>query len=177
MGLHSHQQFEKFFDIELLEQICKESGKYAVLQGKPNPNIIFGEIRVFIGIILVSGINYYTRARSIDDGQSCNSFISKITLVMTQVIKCGIYVHLPTISNQVFLRFFTQYRTCPTMKTWHLFTIVSIMERSCKHRGNLAFRWTLPLFLPVREEKTMRCRKMSFCCSHHVHKMWCWSLR
>lgn len=92
MGLHSHQQFEKFFDIELLEQICKESGKYAVLQGKPNPNIIFGEIRVFIGIILVSGINYYTRVRSIDDGQSCNSFISKIT----QVIKCGIYVHLPT---------------------------------------------------------------------------------
>ena len=60
-----HQQFEKFFDNDLLQHICDESEKYAVFLGKPNPNVTVEELKVFISILLVTGYNYHSQTRSL----------------------------------------------------------------------------------------------------------------
>lgn len=59
-----HEQFEKFFNDDLFQHICEETGKYAIFLGKPNPNITVQELKVFIGILLVSGYNYHSRIRT-----------------------------------------------------------------------------------------------------------------
>lgn len=64
-GISSHEQFEKFFDNNLLEHICDESNKYAVFLGKSNPNITIEELKVFISILLVTGYNYHSRTRTL----------------------------------------------------------------------------------------------------------------
>lgn len=64
-NLSPHQQFEKFFDDKLLKHICKESNKYAIFLGKPNPYITIEEMRVFIGILIVTGYNYHNRVRTL----------------------------------------------------------------------------------------------------------------
>lgn len=61
--LEPHEQFEKFFDDELLQHICDESAKYAALREKPNPNITVNELRVFIAIFIISGYNYHSSFR------------------------------------------------------------------------------------------------------------------
>lgn len=64
-GITPHEQFEKFFDTHLLQHICVESEKYAIFLGKPNPNITVEELKVFISILLVTGYNYHSRARTL----------------------------------------------------------------------------------------------------------------
>lgn len=57
-------QFEKFFDNELLALITNESSKYADYLGKPDPKITIEELKVYIGILVVSGYSVQSRLES-----------------------------------------------------------------------------------------------------------------
>lgn len=63
--LSPYQQFEKFFDDTLLKHICEQSAVYAVGQNRPNPNIVVGELRAFIGILLITGYNYHASFKNL----------------------------------------------------------------------------------------------------------------
>lgn len=56
-NLLPHEQFEKFFDDDLLEHIVNESGRYALFLNMPNPQFTVAELRTFIGILIISGCN------------------------------------------------------------------------------------------------------------------------
>lgn len=60
----SVEQFEKFFDDELLTLIVNESSKYADYLKKPDPQITIEELKVFIGILVVSGYSVQSRLES-----------------------------------------------------------------------------------------------------------------
>lgn len=60
----SIEQFETFFDDELLTLITKQSSKYAEFLGKPDPNITIKELKVYIGILVVSGYSVQSRFES-----------------------------------------------------------------------------------------------------------------
>ncbi|XP_065368939.1 piggyBac transposable element-derived protein 2-like [Calliphora vicina] len=62
-----HQQFEKFFDDAILTHICEQSAIYATEHNRPNPNITVGELRAFIGILIVTGFNYHSNLWSQDE--------------------------------------------------------------------------------------------------------------
>ncbi|XP_065355426.1 piggyBac transposable element-derived protein 3-like [Calliphora vicina] len=53
--LPPYVQFEKFFDDELVQMLCNESNSYAVYSGQENPKISMNEMRVFLGILIVTG--------------------------------------------------------------------------------------------------------------------------
>lgn len=59
-----HEQFEKFFDDELLNMIITQSKEYALHRGKPDPKITVDELRVYIGILIVSGYSVQSRFES-----------------------------------------------------------------------------------------------------------------
>lgn len=63
-GKTSIEQFETFFDDELLTLITKESSMYAECLGKPDPNITIQELKVYIGILVVSGYSVQSRFES-----------------------------------------------------------------------------------------------------------------
>ncbi|XP_049303000.1 piggyBac transposable element-derived protein 3-like [Bactrocera dorsalis] len=73
-----HQQFEKFFDDELLGHICEQSAMYAIGQNRPNPSITVGELRAFIGILVITGYNYHANFRNLwsQDEDIRNSLVS-----------------------------------------------------------------------------------------------------
>ncbi|XP_039956608.1 piggyBac transposable element-derived protein 3-like isoform X2 [Bactrocera tryoni] len=73
-----HQQFEKFFDDELLGHICEQSAMYAIGQNRPNPNIIVGELRAFICILVITRYNYHANFRNLwsQDEDIRNSLVS-----------------------------------------------------------------------------------------------------
>ncbi|XP_036341576.1 piggyBac transposable element-derived protein 3-like, partial [Rhagoletis pomonella] len=56
-GLSPHELFEKFFNDDLLEHICKCSNLYATHHQKRYEELNVGEPRVFIGILIVTGYN------------------------------------------------------------------------------------------------------------------------
>lgn len=49
--------FELFFDNDVINLILQESSKYAQFRGKPDPKISVEELKVFLGILIVSGYN------------------------------------------------------------------------------------------------------------------------
>lgn len=49
--------FERFFDEQLMQLILDASNNYASILEHTNPNITVDELRVFIGIMLISGYN------------------------------------------------------------------------------------------------------------------------
>lgn len=51
------QLFECFFSNELLVNIIKDTTKYALFKNCPDPQISLEELRVFLGILLLSGYN------------------------------------------------------------------------------------------------------------------------
>lgn len=53
----AHELFERFFDDELCQMIVDCTNEYAVFQNAVNPNITVNELRVFMGILLISGYN------------------------------------------------------------------------------------------------------------------------
>lgn len=57
-------QFEKFFDEKLLEMISRESSTYAAYLGKPDPTISIAELKVYIGILIISGYSVQPRIES-----------------------------------------------------------------------------------------------------------------
>lgn len=63
-GKTAVEQFEKFFDQQLFELIAKESSKYAAYRHKPDPNITIEELKVYIGILVVSGYSVQSRLES-----------------------------------------------------------------------------------------------------------------
>lgn len=63
-GLSAYEQFEKFFDDELLLMIIKESANYAAYLGKPDPKISVAELRVYIAILIISGYSVQSRFES-----------------------------------------------------------------------------------------------------------------
>ncbi|XP_050340653.1 piggyBac transposable element-derived protein 3-like [Bactrocera neohumeralis] len=63
-GLFPHQQFEKFIDDEVLQMLCDESNAYSVQVEGQNPNITINEMKVFIGIMIVTG--YTSRPKKRD---------------------------------------------------------------------------------------------------------------
>ncbi|XP_039954216.1 piggyBac transposable element-derived protein 3-like [Bactrocera tryoni] len=73
-----HQQFEKFFDDELLGHICEQSAMYAIGENRPNPSITVGELRAFIGILVITGYNNHANFRNLwsQDGDIRNSLVS-----------------------------------------------------------------------------------------------------
>ncbi|XP_036345756.1 uncharacterized protein LOC118755004 [Rhagoletis pomonella] len=56
-GLSPHELFEKFFNDDLLEHICKCSNFYATHHQKRYEELNVGELRVFIGILIMTGYN------------------------------------------------------------------------------------------------------------------------
>lgn len=56
--------FELFFTDELLELILKETRNYALFRNAPDPNITIEELRVFFGILALSGYNQLPSKRS-----------------------------------------------------------------------------------------------------------------
>lgn len=60
----AYEQFEKFFDDELLQMIIKESSNYAAYLGKPDPKITVAELRVYIAISVISGYSVQSRFES-----------------------------------------------------------------------------------------------------------------
>lgn len=60
----SIEQFETFFDDELLTLITKQSSKYAEYLEKPDPKITIEELKVFIGILIISGYSVQSRFES-----------------------------------------------------------------------------------------------------------------
>lgn len=54
-AIQAHEIFEKFFDQEILEMICDESNRYAVLCNHKNPGITVDELKVFFGILIAAG--------------------------------------------------------------------------------------------------------------------------
>lgn len=60
-----HQQFEKFFDDVILTHICEQSAIYATEHNRPNPNLSVGELRAFIGILIITGFNYHSNFRNL----------------------------------------------------------------------------------------------------------------
>ncbi|XP_037046510.1 piggyBac transposable element-derived protein 2-like [Bradysia coprophila] len=63
-GKTAVEQFEKFFDEQLLSLIVKESSKYAEYLDKPDPKITIEELKVYIGILVVSGYSVQSRLES-----------------------------------------------------------------------------------------------------------------
>lgn len=53
----AHELFERFFNDELCQMIVDRTNAYGVLQNTQNPNITVDELRVFMGILLISGYN------------------------------------------------------------------------------------------------------------------------
>lgn len=58
------EQFEKFFDNELLQLISRESSNYAAFLGKPDPQISVPELKVYIAILIISGYSVQSRTES-----------------------------------------------------------------------------------------------------------------
>ena len=54
-GKKPYQIFEKFFDDELLSLITLEIQKYALYKNDPDPKVSVKELRVFLGILMLSG--------------------------------------------------------------------------------------------------------------------------
>ena len=54
-GKTPYQIFEKFFDDELLSLITLEIQKYALYKNDPDPKVSIKELRVFLGILMLSG--------------------------------------------------------------------------------------------------------------------------
>lgn len=52
-----HELFERFFDNDVMQMICDESNNYGVLSCGKNPHITIDELKVFIGVMIVSGYN------------------------------------------------------------------------------------------------------------------------
>lgn len=63
-NISPHEQFEKFIDQAILELILKESAKYAAYRCKPDPKISIDELKVYIGILIVSGYSIQSRFES-----------------------------------------------------------------------------------------------------------------
>ncbi|XP_047107267.1 uncharacterized protein LOC124776359 [Schistocerca piceifrons] len=78
LGMPPNEQFEKFFHDAILQNICDESEKYARFLEKPNPNNTLEELKVFIGILLVTDYNYHPCVRSFwgNDGDLKNEMVS-----------------------------------------------------------------------------------------------------
>lgn len=53
----AHGLFERFFNDERCQMIVDRTNAYSVLQNTQNPNITVDELRVFMGILLISGYN------------------------------------------------------------------------------------------------------------------------
>lgn len=51
--LSAYEQFEKFFDNDLLQLIVKESSNYAIHLCKPDPKITVAELKVYIAILIM----------------------------------------------------------------------------------------------------------------------------
>lgn len=49
--------FEQFIDDDIIQFLVEMSNKYAIFQNCPNPEITKEEIKIFIGILIVSGYN------------------------------------------------------------------------------------------------------------------------
>lgn len=64
VGNTAVDQFEKFFDNDLLALIVKESSKYADYLTKPDPKITIEELKVYIGILVISGYSVQSRVES-----------------------------------------------------------------------------------------------------------------
>lgn len=60
----AYEQFEKFFDDELLQLIVKESSNYAAHLEKPDPEITVAELKVYIAILIISGYSVQSRTES-----------------------------------------------------------------------------------------------------------------
>lgn len=58
------EQFEKFFDDALLSLIAKESTRYAEHLQKPDPQVTLEELRVFVGILVISGYSVQSQLES-----------------------------------------------------------------------------------------------------------------
>lgn len=78
-NLLPHEQFEKFFDDDLLKFIISESSKYAVYRHKNVPDFTIPELRTFIGILIISGYNAHSAMRHMwsQDDDLRNILISK----------------------------------------------------------------------------------------------------
>lgn len=63
-GLLPHQQFEKFIDDEVVQMLCDETNAYSVQLEGQNPKITVNEMKVFIGIMIVTG--YTSRPKKRD---------------------------------------------------------------------------------------------------------------
>lgn len=53
----AHILLQQFFDDDILQMICDESNEYGVLISQKNPNITKDELRIFLGIMIVTGYN------------------------------------------------------------------------------------------------------------------------
>lgn len=59
-----HQQFEKYFDENLLNYIIDASTKYAIYCNKPDPKINISELKTLIAVLIISGYNHHSSLRN-----------------------------------------------------------------------------------------------------------------
>ena len=62
-GMMPHEFFELFFTSDLLEHVQEQIGLYCAFKGKPDPNVTVQELKVFLGILILSGYACYPRRR------------------------------------------------------------------------------------------------------------------
>lgn len=114
--------FERFFDDEMLQMIAEKSNEYGILQENCNPEITPNELRVFIGIMLVTGYSQVgdTKSYWCKDGDLYNQMIaSAMTRDRFTTISKFIHFASPTSMN-------------PKDKMWKLRPVSDRLIRNCQ---------------------------------------------
>ena len=62
-GMMPHEMFELYFTSELLEHVQEQIGLYCAFKGKPDPHVTVEELKVFLGILILSGYACFPRRR------------------------------------------------------------------------------------------------------------------
>ena len=62
-GIMPHEMFELFFTSDLLQHIQEQIELYCAFKGKPGPHVTFEELKVFLGILILSGYACLSRRR------------------------------------------------------------------------------------------------------------------
>ena len=62
-GMMPHELFELFFTSDLLEHVQEQIGLYCAFKGKPDPHVTVQELKVFLGVLILSGYACFPRRR------------------------------------------------------------------------------------------------------------------
>ncbi len=141
-GLSAYEQFEKFFDNELLQLIAKESSKYAAHLEKPDPKITVAELKVYIAILIISGYSiqsrfesYWSKDADLRNELICSSMRKNRFKQITQFLHFE-DINKPNPSDKIWkLRPLTDHLKTQILKNFHAEQNLSYDESMIEYYG------------------------------------------